>query len=139
MKRSVLAVCAIVLVGILVGCGGEGGNNEPSIALNTVFEVTQNARMVQIGEDMSGNAEYQMKDYHEIAGVVENPSDAKAYAVQVVITVSSPDGDTLHEETIELGNVEAGAEKPFKYRWYTEDEVTLDARAVAGEPPDDDG
>jgi len=133
MKRSMLAVCAIVLVGILVGCGGE--NDEPPIALNTVFEVTQNARMVQIGEDMSGNAEYQMKDYHEIAGVVENPSDAEAYAVQVVVTVSSAAGDTLHEETIDVGNVAAGGERAFKYRWYTADEVTLDAHAVAGEPP----
>jgi len=133
MKRSVLAVCAIVLVGILVGCGGENG--EPPIALNTVFEVTQNARMVQVGEDMSGNAEYQMKDYREIAGVVENPSDAEAYAVQVVITVSSAAGDTLHEETIDVGNVSAGGERTFKYRWYTTDEVTLDAEAVASEPP----
>ena len=133
MKRLVYAASAIVLLGLLAGCGGDRAQALPE--LDTTYDVVRDSQMVQIGSDIQGNPEYILEDYHEISGIVHNPTQRVAYAVSVVVTVQSPDGEGLHEETIELGDIGPDEELPFGYRWYSEDDANLDARASASEPP----
>ena len=133
MSRATLGTGAIVLVAILAGCGGGGGSALPE--LETAYDVVRDARMVQIGEDVQRNPEYILEDYHEIVGVVQNPTEVTAYAVSVIVTVRSLAGEIVHEEPIDLGEIAPGEERSFEYRWYSEKDAEIDVRAVASEPP----
>ena len=133
MKRLGAGVYAALLAAVLVGCGG--GNALPD--LKTVYDVTEGSQMVQIGTDIRGHEEYALEAYYEISGLVENPSGRTAYAVQVIVSVRSSGNDLVHEETLTLGEIEAGGERPFAYQWSTEEDVTLDAHAVSSKPPSD--
>ena len=137
MRRLALGVCAVALAGILAGCGGGSETAKAVPELTVSYEVTQDTRMTQIGVDVQGNAEYVLEDYYELAGVVTNPSDIAARLVQAAITVRSPSGEILHEETIGVGEVAAGGERSFEYRWYSAEEALFDVRTLLGEEPAD--
>ena len=133
MKRLAVSVCAVLLAPIHVGCSG--GSALPN--LETAYEVSEGSWMVQIGTDIRGHEEYVLEAYYEIAGVVRNPSKKVAYATQVIVAVRSPTGDLVHEEVLDIGEVEAGGERSFAYQWPSDEDVELDAHAVSSEPPAD--
>jgi len=137
MRRLVLGMCAVALAGILAGCGGGSETAEAVPELTVSYEVTQDTRMTQIGVDVQGNAEYILEDYHELTGVVTNPSDVAAQLVQVAIAVRSTSDAILHEETIDVGEVPAGEERPFEYRWFSAEEAEFEVRAILGEEAGD--